>query len=272
MSRNPVSPHPLPMAGGVPSSLEVVQDGDIAIVKIDRPERRNALDDATVLGLEWVFRTLPSTVKAAVIIGQGPHFCAGLDLSEVTDSGIAEGIGHSRTWHRAFEAIEFGPVPVVSVLQGAVVGGGLELAASTHIRVAERSAFYALPEGMRGIFVGGGGSVRISRLIGLSRMQDMMLTGRTYGAEEGANLGLSHYLVEPGEGLARGLELARRIAGNTVMTNFAVQHILPRIEAADAVTGLALEALMSSIAQGDPEAKARLRAFLDKRADKVRHD
>ena len=98
---------------------------------------------------------------------------------------------------------------MVAVLHGAVVGGGLELAAAAHVRVAERSAFYALPEGSRGIYVGGGGSVRLPRLIGVARMMDMMLTGRTYSAEEGQAMGLSHYLVEPGEGFAKGLELAQ---------------------------------------------------------------
>jgi hypothetical protein len=72
-------------------------------------------------------------------------------------------------WHAAFERIAYGRVPVVVVLHGAVVGGGLELASACHIRVAEPSAFYALPEGSRGLFVGGGGSARISRLIGVAR-------------------------------------------------------------------------------------------------------
>jgi 1,4-dihydroxy-2-naphthoyl-CoA synthase len=79
-------------------------------------------------------------------------------------------------------------MPVVAVLRGAVIGGGLELAAAAHIRVAERSAYYALPEAARGIFVGGGGAVRIPRLIGTTRMIDMMLTGRTYTADEGLSL------------------------------------------------------------------------------------
>jgi enoyl-CoA hydratase/carnithine racemase len=78
----------------------------------------------------------------------------------------------------------------------------LELAAAAHIRVAERSAYYALPESTRGIFVGGGGAVRIPRLIGTTRMIDMMLTGRTYSAEEGLSLGFSQYLVDDGHGLA----------------------------------------------------------------------
>ena len=76
--------------------------------------------------------------------------------------------------------------------------------------------YYALPEGTRGIYVGGGASVRLPRLIGVSRMQEMMLTGRTYGAEEGQAMGLSHHLVGDGKGLAKGIELAGRIAENTL--------------------------------------------------------
>ena len=76
----------------------------------------------------------------------------------------------------------------------------------------EASAFYALPEGQRGIFVGGGASVRIPKLIGMARMTDMMFTGRVYNAEEGMTVGLSQYLVEDGTGLDKGIELAKKIA------------------------------------------------------------
>ena len=157
---------------------------------------------------------------------------------------------HSRSWHQCFEKIEFGPLPVVAVLRGAVVGGGLELAAAAHVRVAERSAFYALPEGQRGIFVGGGGSVRVPRLIGVSRMADMMLTGRVYSAHEGAALGFSQYLVDDDAGYAKGLELAHKIAANAPITNFAVIQALPRIAEADPRIGFVMESLMAAVAQG----------------------
>ena len=155
------------------------------------------------------------------------------------------------------------------MLHGAVVGGGLELAAATHVRVAEHSAYYALPEASRGIFVGGGGSVRLPPLIGTARMMDMMLTGRTLSAEEGQAIGLTQYLVGSGEGLAKGLELATKIAGNAPFTNYAVMHVLPRIAQSDPATGYATEALTAAIAQGEGEAKARLKAFLEKRGPKV---
>ncbi len=255
--------------GPLPPSLKAERRGDIAILRLSRPEKRNALDDETVLGIESFFRALPAGIGAVVIAGDGEHFSAGLDLRELEERSLADGVEHSRLWHRAFECIQFGKAPVIAVLHGAVVGGGLELAAACHVRVAERSAFYALPEGIRGIFVGGGGSVRLPRLIGTARVMDMMLTGRSYSAEEGNAIGLSTYLTEPGKGLEKGLELAAQIAGNTRLTNFAIMHALPRIGEVDPQSGLAIESLMSSIAQADGEAKSRLKAFLEKRAPKV---
>ena len=253
----------------LPPSLKAERRGDIAILFLARAEKRNAIDDPTVFGIETFFATLPDGIKAVVLAGEGDHFCSGLDLRELSARGVAQGIAHSRNWHRAFERIEFGKVPVVAVLHGAVVGGGLEIAAACHIRVAEASAYYALPEGSRGIFVGGGGSVRIPRLIGTARMMDMMLTGRIYDAEEAQAIGISHYLVASGSGLAKGIELAKGIAGNAPMTNFAVTHVLPHIAESDPATGYVTEALISAIAQGDDEAKARLKAFLEKRAPKT---
>lgn len=256
----------------LPASLAAEMQGEIAVLRLARPQKRNALNDETVLGIEQFFLNLPEAAKAVVIHGEGEHFSAGLDLSELTERNVAEGVEHSRMWHRVFERIEFGRVPVVAVLHGAVVGGGLELACTCHIRVAEASAFYALPEGRRGIFVGGGGSVRIPRLIGVARMQDMMLTGRTYNAEEGLQIGLTQYLVQDGEGMAKGMEIAQKICENAPMTNYAVMHALPRIAAGDAASGYMTESLVASIAQNEPEAKARLKAFLEKRAPKVVRD
>lgn len=257
----------------LPPTLTAMRDGEIVIVRLSRAAKRNALDEDTVLGLGRLFADMPAGIGAVVLHGDGDHFCAGLDLEEAVDKLSAEdGIRHSQMWHRAFHEIQFGRVPVICVLHGAVVGGGLELAAATHIRVAERSAFYALPEGQRGIFLGGGGSVRITRLIGVARVQDLMLTGRILSAEEGHAAGISQYLVAPGDGVAEATRLARKVAGNAAMTNFAVMHALPRIAESDPTTGLFTESLMAAIAETTPEARRRMREFLDKRATKVKPD
>ena len=246
-------------------------EGAVGFVTLARAQKRNALNDTAVLELQRLFSTLDPAVKAVVIDGEGEHFSAGLDLSELKEADAVEGMLHSAMWHRAFQAIEFGRVPVVAALHGAVVGGGLELACACHVRVADETAYYALPEGQRGIFVGGGGSVRLPRLIGVSRMQEMMLTGRTYGAAEAMPLGFSHYVVPKGGALAKATELAKRIAQNAPVTNYAVMHALPRIAEADPAAGYLTESLMAAVAQSAPEAKERLRAFLEKKAGKVTH-
>ena len=249
--------------------LRLEQAGPVLHIRLNRPAKRNSVSDEMLAQLHTVWLHMPRDIRAAVLSGEGTHFCAGLDLTEVTERNVFEGMQHSRAWHACFNAIQFGPVPVVAVLHGAVVGGGLELAASAHLRVAEASAFYGLPEGTRGIFVGGGGSVRVSRLIGVARMTDMMLTGRVLDACEGQQLALSNYLVGDGEGITKALALALKIASNAPLSNYAITQALPRIADLSASDGLFMETLISSIAQGDEAAKERVRAFLDGRAAKV---
>ncbi|WP_284117163.1 crotonase/enoyl-CoA hydratase family protein [Streptomyces fragilis] len=253
----------------LPASLSPARHDDIAILTLNRPAKRNALDDATVRGLGRFFDAPPPWAKAVVLAAEGEHFCAGLDLTELRERDAVQGLHHSRMWHRAFEHIERGSVPVIAVLKGAVVGGGLELAAAAHLRIAEDSAFFALPEGERGLFVGGGASVRVPRLTGVALMADMMLTGRALDADQGAAAGLATYRTATGEGLAKALELAARVARNSPVTNYAVIHALPRIAEAAPETGLLLESLMAGVAQSSPEAKDRMHAFLSGRAAKV---
>ncbi|MCR8547574.1 crotonase/enoyl-CoA hydratase family protein [Salipiger sp. P9] len=255
---------------GLPECLSAETRGGIGILTLNRPAKRNALNDALVLGLETAFGNVPEEVRAIVLRGEGDHFCAGLDLNELREASMIESFHTSGIGQRLNNTLQFCRVPVVSVLHGAVIGGGLELAAASHLRVAEPSAFYGLPEGMRGIFVGSGGSVRLPRLIGAATVMDMMLTGRTYGAEEAhRDLRLTQYLVGPGEGLAKAMDLAERITRNAPLANFAITQALPRIVEQAPQEGLFTEMLMVSIAQNDEEAKRRLREFLVEKKNKV---
>jgi len=260
---------PLPAVLAALDLLRIESVGAVLHIRLNRPAKRNAINDALVAQLHTAFVNLPEAVRAVVLSGEGEHFCAGLDLSELSERSAAEGMAHSRSWHAAFDQVQRGRVPVVAVLHGAVVGGGLELASACHVRVAESSAYYALPEGQRGLFVGGGGSARIPRLIGVARMTDMMLTGRVYDAKEGLAVGLSQYLVDVGGGMEKALWLAQRIAANAPLSNFAVMHALPRIADMGQDEGLFTESLMAAIAQGDEGAKSRMRDFLEGKAGKV---
>ena len=249
--------------------LRVEQSGPVIHIRLNRPSKRNAINDTLIAQLHTAIVNLPAETRAVVVSGEGEHFCAGLDLSELVERDTLGAVMHSRMWHACFDAIALGRVPVVAALQGAVIGGGLELAASCHVRVADDSAYFGLPEGQRGIFVGAGGSVRLPRLMGVARMTDLMLTGRVYDADEGQAVGLSHYRVGEGQGLAKAIELARKMAGNAPMSNFAVMHALPRIADQSQSEGLFTEALMAAVAESTPEAQTRLRAFLEGRAGKV---
>lgn len=252
--------------------LKLEMHGVVAVIRLSRPSKRNALGDALILALRDQLENLPTETRAAVLHGEGDHFCAGLDLSELQERDAGQGLHHSRMWHAALERVQYGPVPVIAALHGAVVGGGLELASACHIRVADASTFYALPEGSRGIFVGGGGAVRIPRLIGAARMTDMMLTGRVYNAEDGERIGLAQYLVPAGQAFDKAMELAKRVADNAPLTNYALMHALPRIAEQPADQGFFTEALMAAVAQSAPEAKERVKAFLDGKAAKVKKD
>lgn len=240
--------------------------GAIAVLTMNRPEKRNAMCDALLEAIDSFFRASPQGVKAAVLTGSGGHFCSGLDLSEHVARDAEGTMRHSRSWHEVMNRVQFGGLPVVSAMDGAVIGGGLELAASTHVRIAEPSTIFQLPEGRRGIFVGGGASVRVGRILGADRMIEMMLTGRRYSAEEGLALGLTHYAVGEGEALEKALELAEKIASNAPLSNYIMIQALARIEDMSKADGLFTESLCAALTQTSPDALEGLAAFLEKRA------
>jgi enoyl-CoA hydratase/carnithine racemase len=168
-----------------------------------------------------------------------------------------------------FAEIRHGRVPVVAALHGATVGGGLELAAACHLRVADATAFLALPEGSRGIYVGGGASVHVARLVGAARMADMMLTGRVLRAEEAERFGLVQYLVPEGGALAKAGELAAKVAEMAPLTVLGILQALPRIQDMAEADGLFVESMMAALAQTGPEAAERLAEFVARRGAKV---
>ena len=244
-------------------------DGAVAVIGLNRPDKRNAINDAVVMQLRDAVVRAGDEADAGVIVGHGVNFSAGLDLAELLKN-IDPATPKPRkkrdhAWHTVFDIIARGPIPFVAALHGAVVGGGLELAAAAHIRVADRTAFFGLPEGQRGIFVGGGGSVRVQRIVGYSVMADMMLTGRILSVDEAERVNIVRYVVEEGQALAKAKELAARIAQNTPLTNWQITNVLPRVNDLSHDDGLFMEYMNTSM-QRPPESMQRLRDFIEKRA------
>ena len=246
-------------------------EDEIALVGINRPAKRNALSpEVHELLLEAVTRA-GREAKCGVIFGHGDHFCAGLDLAWATESwqgGSSKRLPYPNNRNTFFESIARGDIPFIAAVQGAALGGGLEVAAAAHIRVADETAFFALPEGTRGIFIGGGGSVRIARLLGTSRMQDMMLTGRVLDPDQAERSGLVQYVVPKGQAKAKAKELAAKICKNTPLANFAITNSLPRLQDMSYDDGLFFERLVVEYTRS-PESIERLRQFLDKTAPRV---
>ncbi|MCB1356797.1 MAG: crotonase/enoyl-CoA hydratase family protein [Maritimibacter sp.] len=243
--------------------------GDVAVLGLNRPGKRNAISDAFIEELAEAIRRAEREAKAGVIHGYGPHFCAGLDLAEHVKKTPFEGVHGSRRWHEVFGWLQRGKLPWFAALHGAVVGGGLELASSVHVRVADKTAFFALPEGQRGIFVGGGASVRTARLMGVARMTDMMLTGRSVDVDTAERWNLVQYVVDEGQALDKAVALAAHAATNAEISNYAIIHALPRIQDMGVDDGLFVESFIASFTATSPEAEERLNAFLQKKVGKV---
>jgi enoyl-CoA hydratase/carnithine racemase len=243
--------------------------GEVAHVGLNRPAKRNAMNDQFVEMLADAIARAQREAKAAILYGHGDHFSAGLDLAEHVEKTPMEGLRGSRRWHAVTGMMERGGIPWISALHGAVIGGGLELAAATHIRVADRTAFFALPEGQRGIFVGGGGSVRIARLLGVARMSDLMLTGRVASVEDAERWNLVQYVVDAGTSRQKAHALAETVATNAEISNYAIINALPRIQDMASEDGLLVESFIASFTATSPEAGERLRAFLEKRVARV---
>jgi (methylthio)acryloyl-CoA hydratase len=257
-----------------PHFITIEQENAVTTVTLNRPDKRNCINEDMLEEIDQVFRKPPKGTRSFVLAANGEHFCAGLDLREhfEKDRSPIEFMRVCQNWHKAFDQIQFGGIPVVALLQGAVVGGGLELAAAAHVRIAEPSTFFALPEGQRGIFTGGGATVRVARIITAARMVDMMLSARTFDAAKGLELGLAHELADAGAGLARAKALAAQIATHPPTTNFAICTGISRISDMSSTDGLFAEGLLQAAVQTNPDIRERLAAFFGKQTKRLEPD
>ncbi len=248
---------------------------EVLVVTLDRADKRNALSAGFIEEIcdlfEWVRRS--GEVRAVVMRANGSVFCAGLDLVEhhLEERNATDFMYICRRWHTAFDAIQHCGKPVIGALNGAVVGGGLELASAFHIRIADPTTYFALPEGQRGIFTGGGATVRVARLVGEARMIDMMLTGRVYSGEEALAVGLCQYLTA-GPSFGKALEIAQKAAQNPPLSNFAITSGIAHIGNMASADAYYAEAFIAGITNTQPASKERLAAFMNKTAAKVLND
>jgi enoyl-CoA hydratase len=197
------------------ATVKVDRDGPVTTIRIDRPERRNAVDGPTAAALAEAFRAFDADEEAAVAVLYGDHgtFCAGADLSAVgrADGNRVDPMGHDGP---------MGPTrmrlskPVIAAIEGYAVAGGLELALWCDLRVAAQDSVLGVFCRRWGVPLIDGGTVRLPRLIGTSRAMDLVLTGRAVHADEAERIGLVNRVVAPGTALTEAQALARQIAAH----------------------------------------------------------
>ena len=246
----------------------------IAEIMLDRPPV-NALSmpliDALLAALQ---KAKDDPAVSAVIIGSlHKVFCAGLDLSELSERDIAAGIAHSRAWHRAFERIEFGRAPVVAVLHGAVVGGGLELALACRRRAPTEhpKTRLGLPEVQLGLIPGLGGTQRLPRFVGKSKAMDMVLTGRMMDAAEAERCGLVSRVVPLAQLMDDALATAEKIAGMSLLATMVAKEAVNRAFETTLAEGVRFERRTFHATFAFEDRAEGMAAFADKRKAAWKH-
>lgn len=249
------------------TTLVMQVDGAVAVLTVNRPDKRNALN-ATVRS--EILRALDQLriadgVRVVVITGAGDKaFIAGADITEFAERTPIEqrAVMEER---RIFDEIAEFPKPVIAMINGFALGGGCEVALACDVRVAARSAKLGQPEIKLGIIPGGGGTQRLPRLIGLGNTMRLVLTGELVGAEEAARIGLVDVLVDDSELRARTMEIARAMAANSPLTLRLAKQAVRAAQEMPLFAGLAYERELFITAFGSADKSEGVAAFLEKR-------
>jgi enoyl-CoA hydratase len=239
-----------------------------ALIKINRPDKLNALNGQTISELEEVFESIKnnSEIFIAVITGSGEKaFVAGADIAELNKLDIMSAKEFSEKGNRVFRAIETLDKPVIAAVNGFALGGGCELALACHIRFASDNAKFGQPEVNLGIIPGYGGTQRLARLINSARALEMILTGDMISAEEALRIGLVNKVFPQADLVIKTLEFAEKISSKGQQ---AIRFALKAVKATDNISlteGLVYEASLFALVCGTEDFKEGTIAFLEKR-------
>jgi enoyl-CoA hydratase/carnithine racemase len=254
------------LKGGPLSSLDLHIDGPVARLTLNRPEKRNAIDDATRAALEETLGTLDAddAVRVVVLTGAGTAFCAGADLSAAAVAPTPAGRP------RLVAPFETFAKPIIVAVNGVAVGGGLEIVLCCDIRIASTAARFGLPEVRIGSLPGSGGTQRLPLAIAPALAAQMILTGEPISAERAFGAGLVSELCEPERLIDRAMEIAAAVASSAPLSVKAAKRALRAATDERIAAGLALErALFDALAQTEDREEGR-RAFRERRPPQFR--
>jgi enoyl-CoA hydratase/carnithine racemase len=253
-------------------------EGPLLHVRLNRPEKRNAITPAMLEELAAAVRTADDDprIRAVVVSAEGPIFSAGIDLVSLGEmQGQVEGLNLGR-WTRRFaerlqqalSAIEATEVPVIGALHGQVLGLGLELALAFDLRVATDDLQLSIPEARLGLVADVGGTTRLARTVGPSRAKDLLMTARSLDAAEALQWGLVNRVVPPAELMNRAVELANQIAANAPLAVGMAKLIVDQGDGLDKHSQMALERWAQSQLLGTADVQEAVMAFMQKRPPK----
>ncbi len=251
------------------SKILVDKQDDIAVVTLNAPEKRNALDLEMVNGLHAALDDLLASddVSVLVLTGAGSKaFAAGADIAQLKERRGRDALAAINS--AIFKRIDDFPVPSIAAIKGYALGGGCELAIACDLRVAGKSAKMGQPEVNLGIIPAAGGTYRLPRLIGLGKARELIYTGRIIDADECLRIGLVNDVVEDDRVLDRAMELAREIAGRgrlAVRMAKATMNALSRPGEAAAVS---VESVAQAVLFDSEDKHDRMQAFLDRKNKK----
>jgi len=249
-------------------TLQYEEKNFVATVRLNRPEKKNSLNAQMRHELEQLFREIAEkpTVRVLIIAGNEETFCAGADIGEIqgTKSGEAT-YKHAREFQLLFDQLETLPQPTIAAVSGYALGGGCELALATDFRIASNTARFGLPEIKIGAFPGGGGTQRLSRLIGLAKAKQMIYLGDPIAAEEALNIGLVINVVPKEKLMEEAVRIAEKLAALPRLAMQASKMLINRSMELDLASGLELEARTFGALATSHDLAEGTKAFMEKR-------
>ena len=248
-------------------NLVVEKEERVAVIFIDRPRFMNALNTETLKELEHCLRSLDERdeVRVVLMTGRGRCFVAGADVKEMQGMSPEEAFHFSRLGHRVMDLIQEMGKPVIAVVNGFALGGGLELALSCDLIIASEKARLGLPEVNVGVFPGFGGTQRLSRLIGMSKAKEMIFTGEAVDSKRAYEIGLVNQVLPDGELLSRTKELAATMAEKSGEALKLAKKAMNQGWETSLSAGLAVERELFFRCFAHPDQKEGMSAFIEKR-------
>jgi enoyl-CoA hydratase len=257
------------------SSIQITREDDgIALIAVNRPDKLNALNAATIRRLDEVLREARAddAVRAVILTGAGEKaFVAGADIAELATMGPIDGVQVSRDGQETFRMLERMPKPVIAAVNGFALGGGLELALACHIRIASSRAKFGLPEVKLGIIPGYGGTVRLPRLVGRGRALELMLTGDMIDAAEALRIGLVNRVEEPDAVLGAARDMARKMIANGPIALAMALEAVDRGMSTTIDDAQILESRLFGLLASTEDMREGMKAFLEKRKAEFRN-